>query len=100
MTINTSQNWILVQRFQRIMATPMGIHLAVPPSHETRAEEAIAGCFAWFEQVGERLTRFTTESELSRLNAAGGEWRAVSDLLFEVVEQSIAAAQTTDGLFD
>jgi len=100
MTTSTSQDWILVQRFQRLMASPMGIHLAVPPGQEARADEAIAGCFAWFEQVGERLTRFTTESELSRLNAAGGEWCTVSDLLFAVVEESLAAAQATDGLFD
>jgi thiamine biosynthesis lipoprotein len=100
MTTSTSQDWILVQRFQRLMATPMGIHLAVPPGQEARADEAIAGCFAWFEQVGERLTRFTTESELSRLNAAGGEWCTVSDLLYAVVEESLAAAQATDGLFD
>src|SRR5262249_55293549 len=39
-------------------------------------------------------------SELCRLNQAAGEWRAVSQLLFDIVEQSLMAARVTDGLFD
>jgi FAD:protein FMN transferase len=45
-------------------------------------------------------TRFDPRSELSQLNAAGGESRVVSELLFKVLWIARRAAQATDGLFD
>jgi thiamine biosynthesis lipoprotein len=45
-------------------------------------------------------TRFDSQSELSRLNAAGGRPRVVSALLFEVLWTARRAAEATDGLFD
>jgi thiamine biosynthesis lipoprotein len=46
------------------------------------------------------LTRFSAESELSRLNARTGEPVAVGALLFEVVSASVEAARATGGVFD
>ena len=46
------------------------------------------------------LTRFSPESELSRLNGRPGEEVPVSDLLFQVVETALLAARATRGVFD
>jgi FAD:protein FMN transferase len=91
---------VLVQRFARIMATPIGVHVAVPPGDEVRAGAAIEECLTWLREVECRLTRFAPESELSRLNAASGTWQPVSAPLLAVVEQSVAAAEASGGLFD
>jgi thiamine biosynthesis lipoprotein len=98
--VSATQHWIVAHHSQRLMATPIAVHVAAPPDQQADAEDAIARCFTWFAEVGDRLTRFSTESELSELNAAGGEWRAVSEMLFAVIEQSLAAAEATGGLFD
>jgi thiamine biosynthesis lipoprotein len=46
------------------------------------------------------LTRFSPDSELSRLNASAGRPVRVSDLLFEVADAALEAAAETDGIFD
>jgi FAD:protein FMN transferase len=91
---------VLLERFERIMATPVGVHVAVPPGQEAQAQVAIEGCLAWLREVEQRLTRFVADSELCRLNAAAGAWQPVSILLFTVVQQSVAAAEASSGLFD
>ncbi len=91
---------VLVEQTRTIMASEIDIHLAVPPDRAAAATRAMEACFSWLEEVDARLTRFQSESELCRLNAASGSWRAVSDMLFTVLEQSLAAAKASDGLFD
>src|SRR5215472_8445070 len=100
MLTSSSPQRMLVQRFARIMATPIGVHAAVPPGEELRAGAAIEECLAWLREVDRRLSRFSAESELSRLNTAGGTWQPASEPLFAVVEQSVAAAEASGGLFD
>ena len=90
----------LVERFHRIMATDIGIHVSVKPGDEGHAEAAIAACVAWLHEVDARLTRFDPKSELNALNAASGKWRRVSEMLFAVTQVSIAAAEASGGLFD
>ncbi len=90
----------LVQGFQAIMATPMGVHVAAAPNEAARAGEAIADCLSWLGEVDRQLTRFSATSDLCQLNADAGQWHAVSQLLFDAVEQSVAAARASDGLFD
>ncbi len=53
-----------------------------------------------FETWESRLSRFRPQSELSRLNGAGGRPVRVSRELFEVVFQAVRAAQATQGRFD
>jgi thiamine biosynthesis lipoprotein len=100
MLIDGREERMLVQQTRGIMATPVGVYVAVAPEDEARAYVAIGDCLAWLEEVDRRLTRFVHESELSQLNAAAGAWRPVSELLFTVVEQSVAAAEASGGLFD
>ena len=90
----------VVERYWRLMGTQVGVHVAVAPAAEQAAEHAITACLNWLRDVERVLTRFDASSELSRLNDAGGRWCKVSQLLFDAVEQSVAAARATEGLFD
>jgi thiamine biosynthesis lipoprotein len=67
----------------------------------TRRSATVA--FATAEALAEKwertFSRFRPESELSRLNRAGGPFRP-SGLLFDAVEAAVSAAWATDGLFD
>lgn len=97
----TTDDRVLVEHSHAIMGTRADIHIAVSPGAEAAgARAAIEDCFAWLREVDSRLTRFDAASELCRLNAAAGEWRAVSPVLFDAIEQSVAAAVTSGGLFD
>ncbi len=46
------------------------------------------------------LSRFRPASELSRLNASAGRGMVLSPLLLTVLEEALAAAVATDGIFD
>lgn len=98
--MSDSSDWVVVEQTRRIMATRMSIHIAVPPGAAGLANAAIARAMAWLDTLSDRITRFSGESELSRLNASAGEWRPVSGLLFAIVAESVAAARATGGLFD
>jgi thiamine biosynthesis lipoprotein len=52
----------------------------------------------WVRRLGARLTRFSPDSELSRLNAAGGRWEAVSAEMEELLRLSLRAFETSGGL--
>lgn len=95
-----SEERTVVEQYRRLMGTAVGIHVAVASKAEREAQIAMSTCLDWLKDVECTLTRFDARSELSRLNAAGGQWCQVSDLLFSMIEASIAAATATDGLFD
>lgn len=82
------------------MATDVSVQIAAAPDETRAAARAADACMAWLAEVGDRLTRFAPQSELSRLNAAAGAWFTVSELLFTAVERALAAARATGGLFD
>lgn len=96
----TQKKPVLVQEFAGIMATSIQVTVAVSPAQKRAARRAIADCLIWLQEIETLCTRFRTESELSRLNAAAGAWFAVSDVLYTLVESSLAAAQASEGLFD
>jgi thiamine biosynthesis lipoprotein len=98
MTTTTDRS--LLERRERIMACEVSIHVATEPEGEEQACAAIDDCVTWLREVEAALTRFDAASELSRLNAASGTWRPVSELLMAVTEQSVAAARASGGLFD
>jgi thiamine biosynthesis lipoprotein len=66
----------------------------------TSATSLVASVEALFARWDATLTRFSPDSELSRLNASAGRPVEVSDLLFEVADAALAAAAETDGIFD
>lgn len=52
------------------------------------------------DDVDLACSRFRDDSDLSRLNAAPGEWVAVDPLLVQAVRVAVDAARLTDGLVD
>ena len=58
----------------------------------------LAGTRAWLDQMHARLTRFSPDSELSRLNAAAGRWIQISADLEALVRVSLDAYVTSGGL--
>ncbi|HEU5347481.1 MAG TPA: FAD:protein FMN transferase [Ktedonobacterales bacterium] len=98
--MSAASEWVVVEQTRRVMATRMSVHIAAPPGDAGGANAAIARGMAWLEALSDRLTRFSAESELARLNASAGTWCAVSGVLFAVVAESVIAARATDGLFD
>ena len=52
------------------------------------------------ESIDRTCSRFRDDSDLSRLNDAGGDWTEVDEQLVEAVIVAIRAARATDGLVD
>ena len=46
------------------------------------------------------FSRFLPESEISRINEAGGEWIGVSNLTFDLLAVAVQTYRETEGLFD
>jgi thiamine biosynthesis lipoprotein len=67
---------------------------------ETRHAGLIGDVEALFAHWEATLTRFSPDSELSRLNDAPGWDVAVSELLFTVASAAVDAARVTAGTFD
>lgn len=55
---------------------------------------------AYIQTEEARLTRFSEESELTRLNRSSGAWFHASDELFEILQEAHGLFDETDGLFD
>lgn len=60
--------------------------------------ERLNDAVAWVAEMQARLTRFESESELSRLNASTGRWRPVSPTLEALLRESLAAYEASGGL--
>jgi thiamine biosynthesis lipoprotein len=52
----------------------------------------------WVRRLGARLTRFSPESELSRLNARAGVWMEISGDLESILRDALRANRMSDGL--
>lgn len=100
MTTESVTSRLLIERAARLMGTEVSVHLAAEPAQAAAAQASAAACLAWLAEVDARLSRFRPESELCRLNRAGGRWFPASALLFAAVERAVTAAHESDGLFD
>jgi thiamine biosynthesis lipoprotein len=82
----------------RAMGTEVGLWLW----HDDAplARRALSQIERYFTRIEARLSRFKTDSELSRLNRAAGRPFTVSPLLFELVKTALAWRERTDGIFD
>ncbi len=58
----------------------------------------LASVPGWFEEWEQVLSRFRSDSELSRLNCSPGVPRVVSEVLWEVYAAALEAEQATGGL--
>jgi thiamine biosynthesis lipoprotein len=61
---------------------------------------AAAAVEATFARLNDRFTRFTRDSELSRVNDRAGAWTAVTAEFLDMTTLALQAAARTDGLFD
>ena len=52
----------------------------------------------WVRRLGARLTRFSPDSELSRLNAGAGQWMEVSADMESVLRSALSAFEMSSGL--
>jgi thiamine biosynthesis lipoprotein len=52
----------------------------------------------WVRRLGARLTRFSSDSELARLNAANGQWVEVSAELAALLMESVRAFEMSGGM--
>ena len=64
------------------------------------AGAALQAVARWMQRVDLELSRFRPDSDLSRLNAAGGRPYRAGALLWEVTREALAAAQASRGIFD
>jgi thiamine biosynthesis lipoprotein len=84
----------LIRHAFEAMGTEVTLLLPSDRASECAGVERLVATWA------ETCTRFDPHSELSRLNAAQGQPRKVSPLLFGVLAYAYRAALATDGLFD
>jgi FAD:protein FMN transferase len=72
----------------------------VVAAHGRHLPSAVAEVEAELEAIDLACSRFREDSDLSRVNTAGGAWTRVSALLVEAVDVALRAAEITDGLVD
>ena len=63
-----------------------------------QTRQCLLDCEGWVRELGARLTRFSPDSELSRLNTAGGQWVDVSPETAAILRESLRAFEMSDGL--
>jgi thiamine biosynthesis lipoprotein len=70
------------------------------PHERCHALAALAAVQAEVAACERALSRFDLQSDLSRLNAAGGRWTQVDERLLEALRLAVRALDDTRGLFD
>ena len=63
-------------------------------------DAALGAVHAEVGRVDQACSRFRPDSDLARVNAAGGRWTAVSDDLLAALEAALRAARLTGGVVD
>jgi thiamine biosynthesis lipoprotein len=96
----TSDSLSICSRQRRLMGTDVSIQLAVPSKQITEAEHALHESFIWLTEVEARLTRFSADGELMRLNHQAGTPFEASLILFDCLSIALEAAERTNGLYD
>lgn len=85
----------------RALGSAIDLQIANDDSTSTAdAEVALDDALAAIEAAEACLSRFRPTSELCALNRAAGDWFAASDVLFAIVQDALAWARRTGGLFD
>jgi FAD:protein FMN transferase len=73
---------------------------AVVVTHPGKLITAVSQVERELDAIDRTCSRFRPDSDLSRLNEAGGAWTEVDELLVEAVTVALRAAHITDGLVD
>ena len=64
------------------------------------AEAAIDEAFELCKDLESRISRTRDSSDISKINAAGGEWVEVSDYTLELIQKGMEYSHMSDGAFD
>ncbi len=78
----------------------MGTTVRLIAPDATGFRDAADAVEATFSRLNDRFTRFTRDSELSRVNDRAGAWTAVTAEFLDMTLLGLDAASRTDGLFD
>ena len=78
----------------------LGTTAVVATTNREREADAVAAVECELHAVDLACSRFRPDSELARVNHAGGELVQVGPLLFAALRVSLSAAETTGGLVD
>jgi thiamine biosynthesis lipoprotein len=84
----------------RAVGTTCAAAVTVEPEDTVSAEEALAVAREEVAACEGELSRFDPASDLSRLNAAAGEWTPVGRRLLEALRLALRAREETGGRFD
>jgi thiamine biosynthesis lipoprotein len=87
------------ERF-RAMGTECLVSVTTRPEHAARARAALAAARTEIAACERALSRFDPESDLSRLNDAGGAWADVDERLVDALAEALRARVETGGLYD
>jgi thiamine biosynthesis lipoprotein len=78
----------------------LGTYVHLSTADETALEPARQIAAGLLEDVDRTCSRFRKDSDLVRVNSAGGAWTNVDPLLVQAIDAAIVAAAQTDGLVD
>ena len=87
-------------RLGRLSWTALGTTATVLTADPRQIESAAAAVREELEAIDLAASRFRSDSDLSRVNAAAGRPVRVGELLIEAVAVALEAAQLTDGVVD
>lgn len=90
----------LVRESFHAMGTECEVAVTVARPEKPHVRRALAAAKEEIESCERALSRFRPESDLSRLNAAGGEWLAVDVRLVEALRVAIRVRTETGGRYD
>jgi FAD:protein FMN transferase len=87
------------ERFHAV-GTECELAVTVARPDAPRARRALTAGRVEVDSCERALSRFDANSDLSRLNGAGGEWCAIDDRLVEALRVALRAREETGGRFD
>ena len=85
----------LVQESFRAMGTDCVVAVTAARSDAARTRRALKAGRSEVESCERVLSRFRPDSDLSRLNGAGGEWLAVDYRLIQALRAALRAREDT-----
>jgi thiamine biosynthesis lipoprotein len=95
---------VMIRRLQaetfRAMGTSCAVAVTAGTGDARRARRAIAAARSEVAACERELSRFDPESDLSRLNGAGGEWAKVGTRLRTALRAALNVRAATGGLYD
>jgi thiamine biosynthesis lipoprotein len=84
----------------RAVGTTCAAAVTVGPHEDATAEAALAAAREEVAACERELSRFDPASDLSRVNAAAGEWTPAGPRLLEALKLALRAREETEGRFD